>query len=55
MLSDLGFTVEGVHPNIDAKEVLKIYNEIQLNRNKMDYEIDGLVIKVDDIKSQEKL
>lgn len=54
-LSDLGFTVEGVHPNIDYKEVLKIYNEIQINRNKMDYEIDGLVIKVDDIKSQEKL
>ena len=54
-LSDLGFTVEGVHPNIDAKEVLKIYNEIQLNRNKMDYEIDGLVIKVDNIASQEKL
>lgn len=54
-LSDLGFTVEGVHPNIDYKEVLKIYEEIQINRNKMDYEIDGLVIKVDDIKSQEKL
>ena len=54
-LLSLGFTVEGVHPNIDTKEVLKIYNEIQLNRNKMDYEIDGLVIKVDDIKSQEKL
>lgn len=54
-LLSLGFTVEGVHPNIDYKEVLKIYNEIQLNRNKMDYEIDGLVIKVDDIKSQEKL
>ncbi|TXJ21213.1 NAD-dependent DNA ligase LigA [Brachyspira aalborgi] len=54
-LLSLDFTVEGVHPNIDAKEVLKIYNEIQLNRNKMDYEIDGLVIKVDDIKSQEKL
>lgn len=54
-LLSLGFTVEGVHPNIDAKEVLKIYNEIQLNRNKMDYEIDGLVIKVDDIASQEKL
>lgn len=54
-LSDLGFTVEGVHPNIEYKEVLKIYNEIQINRNKMDYEIDGLVIKVDDIKAQEKL
>ena len=54
-LSDLGFTVEGVHPNIDYKEVLKIYDEIQINRKKMDYEIDGLVIKVDDIKSQEKL
>ena len=54
-LLSLGFTVERVRPNINAKEVLKIYNEIQLNRNKMDYEIDGLVIKVDDIKSQEKL
>ena len=54
-LSDLGFTVEGVHPNIDYKEVLKIYDEIQINRKKMDYEIDGLVIKVDDIASQEKL
>lgn len=54
-LSDLGFTVEGVHPNIEYKEVLKIYEEIQINRNKMDYEIDGLVIKVDDIKLQEKL
>ena len=54
-LSDLGFTVEGVHPNIEYKEVLKIYEEIQIKRNKMDYEIDGLVIKVDDIASQEKL
>ena len=54
-LSDLGFTVEGVHPNIEYKEVLKIYEEIQINRNKMDYEIDGLVIKIDDIASQEKL
>ncbi len=55
LLSNLGFTVEGVHPNIDAKEVLKIYNNIQTNRNRMNYEIDGLVIKVDDIKLQEKL
>ena len=54
-LLSLGFTVEGVHPNIEYKEVLKIYEEIQINRNKMDYEIDGLVIKVDDIKLQEKL
>lgn len=54
-LSDLGFTVEGVHPNIEYKEVLKIYEEIQINRNKMDYEIDGLVIKIDDIALQEKL
>lgn len=54
-LSELGFTVEGVHPNIDAKKVLETYYNIQENRSKMDYEIDGLVIKVDDVKYQEKL
>ena len=54
-LSELGFTVEGVHPNIDAKKVLETYYDIQEKRSKMDYEIDGLVIKVDDVKYQEKL
>ncbi|MEI0580942.1 NAD-dependent DNA ligase LigA [Brachyspira pilosicoli] len=54
-LSKLGFTVEGVHPNIEAKKVLETYYNIQENRSKMDYEIDGLVIKVDDVKYQEKL
>ena len=54
-LSELGFTVEGVHPNIEAKKVLETYYSIQENRSKMDYEIDGLVIKVDDVKYQEKL
>ncbi|MEI0530183.1 NAD-dependent DNA ligase LigA [Brachyspira pilosicoli] len=54
-LSELGFTVEGVHPNIEAKKVLEIYYNIQEKRSKMDYEIDGLVIKVDDVKYQEKL
>ncbi|PCG20459.1 NAD-dependent DNA ligase LigA [Brachyspira sp. G79] len=54
-LSDLGFTVEGVHPNIDAKKVLETYYDIQEKRSKMDYEIDGLVIKVDDVRYQEKL
>lgn len=54
-LSELGFTVEGVHPNIDAKKVLETYYDIQEKRSKMDYEIDGLVIKVDDVKHQEKL
>ncbi|CCG57600.1 NAD-dependent DNA ligase [Brachyspira pilosicoli WesB] len=54
-LSELGFTVEGVHPNIDAEKVLETYYDIQEKRSKMDYEIDGLVIKVDDVKYQEKL
>ena len=54
-LSELGFTVEGVHPNIDAKKVLETYYDIKEKRSKMDYEIDGLVIKVDDVKYQEKL
>lgn len=54
-LSSLKFTVEGVHPFVSAKEVIEIYNDIQKNRASMNYEIDGIVIKVDDIKSQEKL
>lgn len=54
-LLSLGFTVEGVHPSVNVKEVLEIYNDIQKNRASMNYEIDGIVIKVDDIKSQEKL
>ena len=54
-LKDLGFTVEGVHSSISVDSVLKVYNDIQENRHSMDYEIDGLVIKVDDVSYQEKL
>lgn len=55
MLKELGFTVEGVHSSIDSSDVLRVYNEIQKERSSMDYEIDGLVIKVDDVSYQEKL
>lgn len=54
-LSELGFEIEGVHPNIDLKDILYIYNSIEKSRSKMDYDIDGLVVKVDDVRYQEKL
>lgn len=54
-LKSLGFTVEGVTENIDSDEVIKIYNEISTTRSKLDYEIDGLVIKIDRVDYQEKL
>ena len=54
-LSELGFEIEGVHPNIDLKDILYIYNSIEESRSKMDYDIDGLVVKVDDVRYQEKL
>ena len=54
-LKSLGFTVEGVTENIDSDEVIKKYNEISIARQNLDYEIDGLVIKIDRVDYQEKL
>lgn len=56
LLKNNGFTVEGVIAGIDKDKVIEIYNDIQKNKRKsLEYEIDGLVIKIDNTKYQEKL
>lgn len=55
MLCNLGFTVEGLHTAKNAEEVLQIYKKISLERHSLKYEIDGLVIKLNETKHQEKL
>ena len=55
MLKELGFTVEGIHLGKDKDNVIEIYNDIAIKRNALDYEIDGLVIKLNNLAFQEKL
>ena len=54
-LSSLGFTVEGAYPAIKFNEVIELYKKIEIERPTFDYEIDGLVIKIDNLDIQEKL
>ena len=55
-MKNLGFTV---NPNIkvanDIDEVIKYIDKWQEERPNLPYEIDGIVIKVDNLKDQEKL
>jgi len=55
-MEKLGFIV---NPNIvlvnNIDELLEFVDHWSLNRNKLLYEIDGIVIKVNDLKDQEKL
>lgn len=56
MMRDLGFTVNSnisVCYNID--DVINYINEWTLKRSELPYEIDGIVIKVDDLNDQEKI
>ncbi len=46
-------TLSRLLENVD--EVMAFYKEMQAMREKLDYEIDGLVYKVNDIKMQERL
>ncbi|VFP78023.1 DNA ligase [Buchnera aphidicola (Cinara cuneomaculata)] len=51
-----GFTVDQnsmLCSNI--KDIIKFYNKIYSNRTKLDFEIDGIVIKVDSITFQKKI
>lgn len=56
MMNELGFTV---NPNIavcyNIDEVINYINKWTLKRSELPYEIDGIVIKVDNLKEQEKL
>jgi DNA ligase (NAD+) len=55
-MKDLGFTI---NPNIivakNIDEVINYINEWTLKREKLPYEIDGIVIKVNNFKDQKKL
>jgi len=55
-LKELGFRIS---PNArhcsGVKEVIAYHHDMEKKRDDLDYEIDGVVVKVDDIASQEKL
>lgn len=56
IISKLGFKVNPHHKKCgNIEEVLKVCKEFEKLRDKLEYEIDGAVIKVDSIKQQNKL
>ena len=55
-LKEFGFPVnEHVQSGISIKEVLDFYKRLALIRSNLDYEIDGMVIKVDSMEMQQAL
>ncbi|MFH1889961.1 MAG: NAD-dependent DNA ligase LigA [Candidatus Kuenenbacteria bacterium] len=55
-LQELGFRVEKHYVKIDKiQQVEKVFKNVEEIRKKLDYEIDGLVIKVDNLDFQKKL
>lgn len=55
-LADLGFKVSGeVKRRSSADDVLTYFAELAQKRSTLPYEIDGVVVKVDDIASQQAL
>ncbi len=56
LLRDLGFAVnEHIRPAADIDAVIAYCREWESRRDELDYEIDGVVIKVDDLATQERL
>jgi DNA ligase (NAD+) len=56
MLSDLGIRVNPEHRLCRSiEEVESSYTDWEVRRDKLNYEIDGLVVKVDDVSLQQKL
>ena len=54
-LAKMGFPVAGIKRAKTADELLAIYESILAGRPKLDYEIDGVVYKVDDLALQQRL
>jgi len=55
-LQDLGFRINPhIRPKITINEVLEYYRELIEKRHLLPYDIDGVVIKVDDIRLQQLL
>jgi len=52
----LGFRINPqIQPRISLKEVLEYYQELDENRSKLPYDIDGMVVKVDNVLFQHRL
>lgn len=54
-LNKMGFKVNWYHKCKDIEEVIRLCNEWQEKRDELPYEIDGLVIKVNDLSLREQL
>jgi DNA ligase (NAD+) len=54
-LAELGFPLAGIKRAESAEELLAIYQSILAGREKLAYEIDGVVYKVDDLGLQQRL
>ncbi len=55
-LKTLGFPVnEHAKGNLTLSEVIKFYSRLESLRHELDYDIDGMVVKVDDISIQKNL
>jgi DNA ligase (NAD+) len=55
-LKRLGFKVNPrIRPRIPIAEVLAFHRELEADRDRLPYEIDGLVVKVDDLALRERL
>lgn len=55
-LKSMGFKINPlIRPRINLYQVLDFYRELGENRSQLPYEIDGMVIKVDDLRLQESL
>jgi DNA ligase (NAD+) len=55
-LKNMGFRINPfIRPIIAIKEVLDYYHELSEKRHQLPYDIDGIVVKVDDISLQQRL
>jgi len=54
-LAKLGFRLANINRAKSADELLQLYNGILQARQNLDYEIDGVVYKVDDLALQQRL
>jgi DNA ligase (NAD+) len=54
-LGKLGFPVAGIKRAKSAEDLLSAYESILAGRQKLEYEIDGVVYKVDDLALQQRL
>lgn len=54
-LADLGFPLAAIERAKNADELLAVYEGILARREKLAYEIDGVVYKVDDLALQQRL